>query len=98
MFTNLAPLVNADSTYMTNGIVAMLIGTIPHSLECRIAVLVQVFLFTASANIADLISPDDDTRLFVLSFRTFELHLQPFCILLHLQPFQQEIFYVIILV
>ena len=73
---------------MTSGIVVMLIGTIPHNLECRIAVLVQGFFFTEVVNIADLISPDDNTRLLVLTFSTLELHLQAFCILLHLQPFQ----------
>ena len=88
MFTDLVPLVNTNSTCMTSGIVVMLIGDIPHSLECRIAVLVQVFFFTEAVNIAELISPDDNTRLLVLSFYTVELHLQAFCILLHLQPFQ----------
>ena len=34
-----------------------------------------------------MISPDDNTRLLVLSFYTLALHLQAFCILLHLQPF-----------
>ena len=38
----------------------------------------------------------EDTRLLVLSFCTFELHLQAFCIMLHLQPFRQDIFCVII--
>ena len=73
---------------MTSGSVVMLIGTTPRSLECRIAVLVQVFFFTEAVNIADLILPDDNTRLLVLSFYTLEVHLQAFCILLHLQPFQ----------
>ena len=76
---------NTNSTCTTSG---MLIGTIPHSLECRIAVLVQVFFFTEVVNIANLISADDNTRLLVLSFYTLELHLQAFCFLLHLQPFQ----------
>ena len=97
MFTNLDPLVNTNSTCMTSGIAVMLVGTISHSLECRIAVLVQALFFTEAVNIADLISPDDDTRLLALSFYTLELHLQAFCILLHLQPFLQEIFCVTIL-
>ena len=87
VLTNLVPLVNTNSTCVTSGIVVMLIGTTPHSLECRIAVLVQVFFLTEAANIADLISPDDDTRLLVLSFYTLELHLQAFCILFRLQQF-----------
>ena len=73
---------------MTSGIAVMLIGTTPHSLECRIAALVQFFLSTEAVHIADLISPDDDTSLLALSFCTFELHVQVFCIMLHLQPFQ----------
>ena len=87
MFTNLDPLVNTNSTYMTSGIVVMLIGTILHSLERRIAAFVQVFFFTEAVNIADLISPDDDIRLLLLCFYILELHFQAFCNLLHLQPF-----------
>ena len=88
MFTNLDPLLNTNSTYMTSGIVVMLIGIILHSLECRVAAFVQIFFFTEAVDIADLISPDDDIRLLVLCFYTLALHLQAFCFLLHLQPFK----------
>ena len=81
-------MVNTNSTCMTSGIVVMLIGTTPHSLEYRMAVLVQVFFFTEAVNIADPISPDDNRSLLVLSFYTLELLLQALCILSHLQPFQ----------
>ena len=88
VFTNLDPLVNTNSICMTSGIVVMLLGTILHSLECRVTTFVQVFFFIEAINIADLISPDDDIKLLVLCFSTLELQLQAFCILLYLQPFQ----------